>query len=61
MQLCNFSVTKLTAVPKATVSKVLNDAVRVVKLDLVKIDDRFNHAVMQMLIASLAHHLFHGN
>ncbi len=44
--------------PKGIVWKVLNDATGLVKLDLVIIDDQFNHAVMQMLIACLAHHLF---
>lgn len=44
--------------PKGIVWKVLNDATGLVKLDLVTIDDHFNHAVMQMLIACLAHHLF---
>lgn len=44
--------------PKGIVSKVLNDATGLVKLDLLTIDDHFNHAVMQMLIACLAHHLF---
>lgn len=45
-------------VPKGIVWKVLNDATGLVKLDLVTINDHFNHAVMQMLIACLAHHLF---
>lgn len=54
-------VTKLTAVPKGIVCKVLNDAIGLVKLDLVKIDDHVNHAVMQMLIAFLPHRLFQGN
>lgn len=53
-------ITKLTAVPKGIILKVLNDATGTVQLVLVKIDYHFNHAVMQMLIASLAH-LFHGN
>lgn len=44
--------------PKGIVWKVLNDATGLVKLDLVRIDDHFNHAVMQMLIACLAHHFF---
>lgn len=44
-------VTKLAAMPKGIVWKVLNDATGLVKLDLVTIDDHFNHAVMQMLIA----------
>lgn len=43
--------------PKGIVWKVLNDATGLVKLDLVTIDDHFNRAVMQMLIAGLAHHL----
>lgn len=51
-------VSKLTAVPKGIVWKVLNDATGLVKLDLVTMDDHFNHAVMQILIACLAHHLF---
>lgn len=51
-------VTTLTAVPKGIVWKVLHDATGLVKLDLVKIDDHFNQAVMPMLIACLAHHLF---
>lgn len=51
-------VTKLTTVPKGIVAKVLNDATGLVKLDLVTIDDPFNHAVMQVLIAGLTHHLF---
>lgn len=65
LALCNIQpfiflcvVTKLSAVPKGIVWKVLNDATGLVKLDLVTIDDHFNHAVMQMLIACLAHHLF---
>lgn len=65
LALCNMQrfiflcvVTKLTPVPKGIVWKVLNDATGLVKLDLVTIDDHFNHAVMQMLIASLTHHLF---
>lgn len=44
--------------PKGIVQKVLNDATGLVKLDLVTIDDHFNQAALQMLIASLAHHLF---
>lgn len=44
--------------PKGVVWKVLSDATGLVKLNLVIIDDHFNHAVMQMLIACLAHHLF---
>lgn len=51
-------VTKVAALPKGIVWKVLNDATDLVKLDLVTIDDHFNYAVMQMLIACLAHHLF---
>lgn len=51
-------VTKLTPVPKGIVRKVLNDATGLVKLDLVTMDDHFNHAVLKMLIACLAHHLF---
>lgn len=51
-------VTELTAVPKGIVWKALNDATGLVKLDLVTIDDHFNHAVMQMLTTCLAHHLF---
>ena len=51
-------VTKLALVPKGIVWKVLNDATGLVKLDLATIDDHFNHAVMQMLTAYLAHHLF---
>lgn len=51
-------VTKLTTVPKGIVGKVLNNASGLVKLDLVTIDYHFNHAVMQILIACLAHHLF---
>ena len=60
VQLFHFlcAVTKLTAEPKGIVWKVLNDATGLVKLDLVTMDDHFNHAVMQMLIACLAHHLF---
>lgn len=44
-------VTKVAALPKGIVWKVLNDATDLVKLDLVTIDDHFNYAVMQMLIA----------
>lgn len=50
--------TKLTTVPQGIVGKVLNNAPVLIKLDLVTLDYHFNHAVMQMLIASLAHHLF---